>query len=154
MKALLPLVLIGLVACGGDDDDDDGADAGINCDLVMVGQDTYTPGLEKVGPNGYTVRLMSATPAPPVKGDNAWIIEILDDASALKDGLDIDVDPFMPQHGHGTPIEADVTAAGDPGGYILDPVNLFMPGIWEVTIELSEAATLVDSVMYKFCIDG
>ena len=53
----------------------------------------------------------------------------------------------MPQHGHGTPIEAVVTEAGEPGEYTLDPVNLF-------TIELSEADTLVDDITFTFCIDG
>ena len=157
MKLLLPLVLIGLVACGGDDDDDDGADgadAGINCDFVMEGQDTYAPGLEKIGAGGYTVRLMSATPAPPAKGDNDWTIEVLDDTSTATDGLDIDVKPFMPLHGHGTPIPAEVTAGGAPGTYNLNPVNMFMPGIWEITLDIGDGTTVEDSVMYKFCIDG
>jgi hypothetical protein len=155
-KILIPALLAAtLAACGGDDDDTAvDPDASVDCSLVMAGQDEYTPGMEKIGDNGYTVRLLTSVPGPPVRGDNAWTVLVLDDTQTAAGGITIDVDPFMPQHGHPTPIEAVVTEVGDPGEYTLDPVNLFMPGVWEVTIELSEADTLVDDVMFAFCIDG
>jgi len=152
---MAPLLLaVGLAAACGGDDDSQSADGGIDCALIMEGQDVYAPNLEKVGANGYTVQLMSATPAPPAKGNNSWRIHVADPTQTAADGLGIDVNPYMPAHGHSTPIEAVVTPTGDPGEYTLDPVNLFMPGIWEVTLELSSGGSAVDSVVYTFCIDG
>jgi hypothetical protein len=42
--------------------------------------------------------------------------------------------PFMPAHGHGT--SAPVVVAVD-GGYRVEELNLFMPGRWEVTLDLT-----------------
>ncbi|RMH44636.1 MAG: hypothetical protein D6689_02005 [Deltaproteobacteria bacterium] len=154
-----PLALLAvaaaLAACGGDDHDHDhGADAGIDCSLIMEGQDVYSPGLEKVGDAGYAVRLLMSDPAPPARGDNTWTIEVVDASDAPVDGLEIDVDTWMPHHQHGSPIHADDMPAGAPGQYTLAPVNLFMPGIWEVTLHLMQNGSEVDSVVYTFCIDG
>jgi hypothetical protein len=154
VKALRAFVSIAaLAACSGDDAHDH-ADAGVNCALVMEGQDTYTPGLAKVGANGYTGALMEATPAPPAKGDNVWRALITDPSQAPVDGLDVEVKTWMPLHNHGSPIRAESTPAGAPGEYTLDPVNLFMPGIWEVTLQPTLGDTLLDEMLFTFCIDG
>ena len=65
----------------------------------------------------------------------------------------ITVTPMMPDHGHGTPVEAVVTPSADtPGEYEISPINLFMAGLWEVTLDLdlSEAS---DSVVFAFCVE-
>jgi hypothetical protein len=59
----------------------------------------------------------------------------------------------MPDHGHGTPIEAITTPVGSGGEYAVTPLNLWMPGLWRVTVTLSDGSP-VDSVEYFFCING
>lgn len=141
-----------LAACGGDDGHDHTADAGHDCD-EDTRDEAYLAGMEKVGEAGYTLTLMDSLPAPPDKGDNVWTVEVKDNGGAPVDGLTIDVDSFMPDHQHGSPIEAVSTSQGD-GVYELDPVNLFMPGYWEITVAAMDGETELDSVMFKFCIDG
>jgi hypothetical protein len=44
-----------------------------------------------------------------------------------------------------------VTELPAPGQYQLSPVNLWMPGLWEITISAISGAT-TDSAVYRFCI--
>ncbi len=62
--------------------------------------------------------------------------------------------PLMPDHGHGTPINAEVTELTTPGEYEVTPVNLWMPGLWEITIEVTNGADVSDAVTFAFCIEG
>jgi hypothetical protein len=162
LHALWSSALFGIAACG--DDGASVADAGYNCELEMR-DDDYSMGMSRVGAGGYEVILVEGTPAPPGKGDNSWQLQVLDPAGTPQDGLAVHVLPCMPDHGHGTPIEAVVTAAGADGGYTAAPINLWMPGLWRVTIGLEQAAVQVpdpcanrtwdvDVVQLTFCIDG
>ena len=60
---------------------------------------------------------------------------------------------MMPDHGHGTPVNAEVTVMPTPGQYELSPVNLFMTGYWEITLELTLPKGETDSVMFGFCVE-
>ncbi len=151
----LALLLLGVAtACGdggaGGDDDVDAAppDAGDRQG------DTYVAGLEKTGRNGGVfTRLVDAVPAPPERGDNRWVLEVVDRDGGPRSDCALTVDPRMPVHQHGTPVVARVTPEGAPGRYVLEPVNLFMPGLWEVTIDL-DCGGVVDEVLYAFWIEG
>ncbi|MCG8558134.1 MAG: FixH family protein [Proteobacteria bacterium] len=124
-----------------------GMDAGSICE---VPGDTYVVGLEKQG-NQLTVALVDALPAPPARWKNAWTIEVRDAAGMPVERAAITSTPFMPFHGHGTNKEAVITEMGG-GRYQLDPVWLFMPGVWEVTLQITPAGEPADSVKYAFCI--
>jgi hypothetical protein len=141
-------------ACGGGHAGH-GHDAGAEF-VTCVGEsraDVYTPGLEKAGRLGAArVRLLESDPAPPIRGDNRWTVEIVATAGAPLDGLVISVTPFMPDHQHGTPVKAVVTAAGTPGRYHLSPVNLFMAGLWQITIDLRNSTGLRDQAVFAFCV--
>ncbi|MBA3453931.1 MAG: hypothetical protein H0T42_12625, partial [Deltaproteobacteria bacterium] len=64
-----------LTACSGDDGGHDDAEEPVNCALETA--DTFVAGLQKTGVNGMLdFRLMAATPTPPARGDNTWIVEI------------------------------------------------------------------------------
>lgn len=146
-----------LVACGDDDGhgghDGDHADAGHDCEADTRDEE-FVAGMSKTGSaDAYTFTLVDSTPAPPDKGDNAWTLELTDAEGAPVDGVDFEVEPFMPDHAHGTPKQVVVTPMGD-GLYGLDPVNLFMPGLWEITVRAVDGDTTLDSVVFRFCISG
>jgi hypothetical protein len=156
MRPALPsLALVVAAACGGNSAAPD-ADEGLAC--VNSGRgDDYTVGLERVGKSGlFDVKLMSASPAPPGFNDNTWIIQInaMTDGvvGAPVDGASLLVTPFMPDHQHGT-LKVRVEPVPEAGHYRLTPINMWMPGYWETTIDI-EAGGARDSVIYKFCIQA
>lgn len=55
-----------------------------------------------------------------------------------EDGLDLDVEPWMPAMGHGATVEPTVEAEGE-GRYVVSGVQLFMPGEWEISTSISGA---------------
>ena len=60
----------------------------------------------------------------------------------------------MPDHGHGTPTPVVVSATGEPGEYELDPVNLFMAGLWTIDLVLAmPEGDDEDTVQFAFCIE-
>jgi hypothetical protein len=154
MRSIVLTVLTStLAACGGHDHADDEVD----CSMV-TGTDTFVVGLEKPG-NGGTLdfQLMSADPAPPARDDNTWIVQInsmnAGVVGAPVDGASLTVTPFMPSHQHGSPIRTEITpVVGQAGQYTLSPVNMWMPGVWEVTIKGSTDTT-TDTAVYRFCIE-
>lgn len=119
---------------------------------VEIRDDEFGLGLSK---SGSLVRatFVSADPAPPIKGDNVWVLEITDLSGApLVDAI-ITALPMMPDHGHGTPIDAVVVALDEPGRYEVTPVNLFMTGYWQTTFDITLAGGEQDSLMFGFCVE-
>jgi len=153
------LVLVSSLAACGADDGHGGDDDPVNCALETTA-DEFVVGLQKPGINGLIdFKLMSATPAPPARGDNTWVMQV----SSMNNGVvgapianaTVYVTPFMPKHQHGSPIDTEVTAMPTAGQYELSPVNLWMPGLWETTIEVDATSSSgADSVIYRFCIPG
>lgn len=157
----LPFLLGAIVAsaCGGDDpalDYDPDEDARV---CIATGRgDTYVVGLERAGNGGkLDFKLMSANPAPPGFNNNTWVIQINSMAAGVVGdpaaNATIRVTPFMPDHQHGTPIKATIEAMPEAGQYKLDPINMWMPGYWEITID-AQAGAVSDRVVYKFCIQA
>lgn len=115
----------------------------------------YHPGLSAKAMDGaISVRFVDANPAPPTRGNNTFTIILTDKSGAPIDGADIQTKTWMPDHGHGSSIDPTARADKTPGGYVIDPVNLFMPGIWQITFDVTEKDETTDSVMFTFCIDG
>ena len=114
--------------------------------------DDFAIGLSKSG-EMVNATFVSADPAPPIKGNNSWVMDFTDmDGQPLED-LGIVVIPMMPDHGHGTPVEAVVTPLETPGQYEITPVNLFMTGYWEVNMELTLSGGEQDALMFGFCVE-
>ena len=146
----LVIAVVCLAACS---DDAPPPDDEVDCDQVTT-DDEFVVGLNKLGEDsvfGFT--LMSGDPAPPIRGDNIWVIQV-DASSTPVDGATVRANPFMPAHGHaaGKPVRVE-PVAGAAGQYQLSPVNLWMPGVWETTIEVTSGTT-VDQVVFSFCIDS
>jgi hypothetical protein len=103
---------------------------------------------------GLHFTLVEASPAPPARGDNHWTLRVTDASGAVKPHLALSVEPFMPDHGHGTGVKARVSAQPD-GTYAVGPLNLFMPGVWRVTVFVSmNAGRPDDEAVFFFCIAG
>jgi hypothetical protein len=119
--------------------------------------DTFAANLTKKSPSGaLTATLLSATPAPPALMSNSWTVKLTDATGTAITGATLSIVPFMPDHGHGTSIVAQVTSGAD-GSYTLDPLYLFMPGVWRITIGVmpdAGAPAPDDEVQYFFCIEG
>lgn len=153
---LLPLLLLATAAsaCGDSDSPEIGADQRFTC-VMEDRRDLYSPNLVKSGPAGYQVRLMASDPGPPVRGDNVWTFELIEPNGAVATDVEVAIDPRMPDHGHGTPVTANVTAPEATGtAYTAGPINLFMPGLWVVHVNLARGGELLDTVDFSFCIDG
>lgn len=141
--------LAGLAACGnGTPAEPDAA----NCVGDPRGE-AFTAGMAKLGKdNRITFALMTAAPSPPSRGDNTWTVDLSQGGAPIS-GAAVTVKPFMPDHRHGTSIPTVVTPDPSvPGRYQLAPVNLWMPGIWEVTITATPAGGTTDIAVFSFCI--
>ena len=60
--------------------------------------------------------------------------------------------PFMPLHGHGTSPEF-YDASPEGGGWSVGPMDLFMPGLWELTVAI-DAGGEADEALLRFCLRG
>lgn len=150
VAAVFVAAIVALSACGSEEPDAE--------DLRCDDEDRaarYEPGMIEDGVDSvFKVRLVESTPAPPAKGDNTWIVDVLDyGTSAPVDGATITATPFMPDHNHGTPVQTEIAPTGAPGQFQLDRVNLWMPGLWEVRIE-ADANGEHDESVFPFCIEG
>jgi hypothetical protein len=147
-------VLSSLLACSSDNHESSGDAASSDGGPTVSCQsdprvDTYVANLSKASPSGQLkVALVSSDPAPPIRGTNTWTVKVTDAGGNPVANADLTVTPFMPDHGHGTTIKAAITPKGD-GNYEIQPLYLFMPGVWRVTIALGK-----DSVEFFFCVAG
>ena len=116
--------------------------------------DTYVEGMEKVTENAsFTVRLDVSDPVPKDTGKYTWTITVLTMKGTPVDA-EVKAEPTMPQHGHGTtPQFTEGTEGAETGQYILSDMDLFMPGIWQVSIEVT-ADGITDSVNFIFDLEG
>ncbi len=119
---------------------------------VEMRDDTYALGLSRTGAWAQ-VEFVGAEPAPPSRGDNTWTVRVLDPSGVARDDLDIDVEPYMPDHTHGSTVRCEVEPGPERGTYVLTPLNLFMPGLWDVTLRMEADDLGEDAVKFTFCID-
>ena len=117
---------------------------------------TFAPNMEQAGASGtYSVKLQTITPNPVFKGNNVWNLQVVDKSGAPVSGATITVKPFMPDHGHGSSITPQVAPGSNPGSYDVTLLNLFMPGIWTITIVVTTGtapSTVSDQSVFTFCV--
>lgn len=132
---------------------DDGASTFAGC-ASDPRLDRFSLGLTKAGFGGrLQLRLLAADPGPPIKGVNAWTVEVDDAQGAAQAAAVIKVTPFMPDHGHGTSVTPVVTAQSAPGHYGVAPLYLYMAGLWQVTLDVTTSAGVNDVVVLSFCVE-
>jgi hypothetical protein len=116
---------------------------------------TYSPGLAATSSDGaMKATLMSATPSPPANSNNSWMVALTDGSGNPLEGAAVGVVPAMPYMGHGTPIRPVITPQSG-GVFQIDDINLYMAGIWEVTLSVTPASGgSAENASFFFCIEG
>ena len=116
--------------------------------------DRYAPGMQKVAPKGQlAVTLLSSDPGPPIKGNNTFTVLVTDGSEVPQAGATLDVMPFMPDHGHGSPARPVAKPLPDAGKYTVTPLYLFMAGLWEITFNVTAPSGAKDAVVFRFCVE-
>jgi hypothetical protein len=138
-----------------------GADSGPSGTVSCVDDerlDSTEPGFEKTGlRTRLWFRLDQTEPAPPSKGDNTFTVSVRDEAGMAFTG-ELSAKAKMPDHGHDSPSVPSVTFDADSATYTIRPLNLFMAGVWQVTLSATDGAAEttapLDSVSFYFCVQG
>ena len=114
---------------------------------------TFKIGLEAVGnEDTYKAVIVDAVPSPPQQFLNAWVVDIVDmDGAAVADATVDDVIPFMPAHGHGGIRIPEWEALDEPGRFDVQVINMWMPGPWTVTFEVT-GPDGSDKIVFDVCI--
>lgn len=130
LERSLFVAIFGLVACGSE------SEAG-SADLSGVSSK-----------NGAFSATFTPSPNPPVTGENSLGIALADAKGAAVSGAEIEIEPWMPAHGHGSSTKPVVTELGE-GKYRADSVTFTMPGTWELKIDV-EASSVADSFVVTY----
>jgi len=147
-------VLVGMGCGSSGGSQPGGPDAG---DVITCQNDprvmTYASGLTVTSTSGsHKYVLLTSDPAPPARGNDTWTIKITDAQGNALSGLSASVLPFMPDHGHGTSVNASITANSD-GTYTVTPLYFFMPGVWRISFSVPPTQQS-DVGNFFFCVPG
>ncbi|HWA78416.1 MAG TPA: hypothetical protein VG937_39040 [Polyangiaceae bacterium] len=151
------------VACDGHDSHstepagEGGASGTVSC-VNDERLDSAEPSVEKAGlKSALWFRLEKTEPAPPSKGDNTFTVSVRDQAETAFTG-ELSAKAKMPDHGHESPSVPSVSFDADSAVYTIRSLNLFMAGVWQVTLSASDEAAAsaapLDSASFYFCIQG
>jgi hypothetical protein len=100
------------------------------------------------------VVLVATDPVAPLVGMNTWTVRVEDASDAAVSDASLTVAPYMPDHGHGSPLVPVATSNGD-GTYAIAPLYFFMPGVWRIGITVSPSdASPSSTVDFFFCVGG
>ena len=114
----------------------------------------YAPNLTVTSASGaLDFILLNSNPAPPAAETNVWSIKITSSSGVSQPNITATVLPFMPDMGHGTSIVPSMTSNGD-GTYAVQPLYLFMAGVWTITFTTVPASGPSDSAVFFFCVEG
>lgn len=115
--------------------------------------DTFIFDFTRTSANGlFTVHLAHTTPAMPSRGDNTWDLEIIDAAGTTTIAANVRLKAWMPEHQHGTdPLWTEATPNANTLRHRAGPFDLFMNGLWELTIEATLGG-VTDQATMAFCI--
>jgi hypothetical protein len=160
---IIPIAAVALAGCGSGGESEAGAETGGSVSCTSDPRlDAYAGSLEKPGELGaLTFRFSDFNPAQPSRGNNTFHVQLVGASGVAVGGdagdparVDLGIDLFMPDHGHGTSVEPTVTF--EAGRYTLAPLYLFMPGVWRVEIDAQagETGATLDRVILHFCVEG
>ncbi len=147
------LLLLSALAVVGCSNDGSAATSSTDDDSDCGGSfDPFEPGVSaKALPGQITVELTRAAPSPPVvRSDNVWWLQLTDVDEDLLLGAEVVASPYMPKHQHGS--AAVVVEEQGEGEYRLSPVELTMPGVWEIPLSVTPAGGVTSEAIFRFCI--
>lgn len=121
--------------------------------------ESATAGEKRPGTEGrYAFELVTSTPAPPALNDNRFVVQVSDaQGNPVTGTLSVALD--MPEHGHPSPAQPQISFDPDAQAFTLDPMRLFMVGLWRITFTfvpdgaVADSAAARDSAVFEFCID-
>jgi hypothetical protein len=120
-RCLLAIVTCGLASC------------------VDVGSSSGELAAVKSDSGSLSIVVATVSGASLDRGTNSLEFEITS-AGAGVDGLSLDVTPWMPAMGHGASVKPSVHAEGQ-GKYLVENVELFMPGLWQLQTTFSNGVS-------------
>jgi len=127
--ASLAIASLAMAGCGGGDGGPSGPASFDGAPSAVVSSDA----------GHFRIELRTPAGESPTRGANDVELTVRDAAtSAPRDGLVLDVVPWMTAMGHGTSVVPSVTARGD-GRYLVSNVSLYMPGRWELRTHVTGA---------------
>ncbi len=113
----------------------------------------FSAGLEVDSDEGvFRARLVDAMPAPPSRFINEWNLEFEALGEAKLDAAELQVTPWMPDHGHGAaPL---IIEPQDDGSFQVRMMDLHMIGYWEIHIDFEATdGSWSDRATYGFCVE-
>jgi hypothetical protein len=148
-RSIVVVAAVLFAACGGSSSPADAGDVNCSNDSRVS---TYMANMTVNSKNaGIKVSLVSS-PAPPAKGNNVWTLHVTNASGTAMSGLSLGYGTIMPDHGHGSPISSPKITDKGGGDYDVNPVDLFMPGVWHVWFYNS--STPADTADFFFCVQG
>jgi hypothetical protein len=85
---------------------------------------------------GISIAVRTSPEQPPGRGLIDVELVATDANGAPLDGLELGVQPWMPEMGHGASTKPKIEAKGG-GHYVVSDVALFMPGRWELRTSIA-----------------
>lgn len=142
-------LLLGLLGCGVQRGDHSTDTAESECSGHF---DTFHAGVSKLAqPGDVTVELARSDPDPPaVRRANTWWLHLSDAEGAPLPGARLSVTPHMPEHQHGS-AQVVVTEL-EAGEYKLSPIELVMPGVWEIPVSVTPPEGQTGEASFRLCI--
>jgi hypothetical protein len=149
--------LAAVAGCSSSSSSGGATSPGANDDSGVIGcggdkrAEAYSAGMGQKGTGGiFRFELANANPAPETTGTEVWTLKVTDAAgAAVTDATFPVMKPWMPEHGHGT---STVTVTNNHDGtYTLDPMYLYMLGLWEIDITAASSGKS-DSTSFYFCL--
>ena len=116
----------------------------------------YAAGIEKRTEDGdLRVVLIESSPIPKDTGLYTWVVEVQNAQCEPIEGASVVAEPTMPSHGHGTSPPPTSGVSLDAAGRLeLTDMDLFMPGIWEVTLTVILEGESPETVRFNFDLEG
>jgi hypothetical protein len=108
---------------------------------TVAPDDTFT------GRNGWTLTIVATNPTPPARFTNWWAVTIDDpDRAPMIDASALVVTASMPEDGPSARVTPTVTT--EPDGLVVGPLELWVPGRWEVRFDVEG-----ERIVVPVCID-
>lgn len=156
LGALLLGPLGGAVGCSSDDAGEetppDEQGNVLDCSTEARAED-YAAGMRAQNASGqFVVEILSADPAPPIKGLNDWTLRITQGGQPYTGGLKVSA--YMPDHAHSSPRVPDVTQNED-GTVTVKNIYLMMGGFWQVGFAPESASsppTAPEQAIFPLCV--